>query len=244
MNVKLMILPVVLAVGMASIYFLPSVGAVADSAVRMELPTDMGGWILEKQAPSEAEILALSKDTEFSKAICLRSRPGEITPEGRLVPDRLDLSIVLSGTDINNSIHRPERCLPAQGHENLVGSDVLIRIPNGKTVTARKLTSMQRIPTSEDRKSNLEMRCVTYYFFVGHDQLAHGHWQRTFIDMKDRIIRGMDQRWAYISVSMWVGKMPWNPDVEITEKEADEKAVRFLSEFAEKQIDWKAVTAS
>jgi hypothetical protein len=241
MNVKWLILPVTLAVGLGAVYFLPSVGEVAQSAIRMELPEDYQDWVFQYQKPSEKEIEALASDTKFSKAICYRRRPLEFLPSGNPNYDRLDLSIVLSGVDINNSIHRPERCMPAQGHRNLVGSDVPIRLSNDRTLVARRLTSIQDVAMSEDRNTKEAMRCVTYYFFVGHDRIAHGHYERTFIDMKDRLVRGMDQRWAYVSVSMWYGKMPWNPSTEITEEEADEKISSFLGRFVEEQVDWEKI---
>jgi len=55
------------------------------------------------------------------------------------------------------------------------------------------------------------------------------------------LVRGMDQRWAYASVSMWFGKMDWMDGIEVTEKEADEKLVKFLTNFAEEQIDWNQI---
>jgi hypothetical protein len=64
--------------------------------------------------------------------------------------------------------------------------------------------------------------------------------QRTLIDMKDRLVRGMDQRWAYVSVSMWFGKIPWIEE-EVSEAEADEKIRGFVTEFAGNQIDWSQV---
>lgn len=236
-----MILPAFLAAGLGSIYLLPQAGDVAGAAIKMDLPAQEGAWRFDKIPPSQAELDGLAKDTEFSKAICLSPRPGEINPDGYSIPDRLDLSIVLSGYDLNNSIHRPERCMPAQGHTILASNDAEIKLANGRTLTAKRLLSTQKIPTSPDRKSSQDLQCVTYYFFVGHDRIAHDHLQRTFIDMKDRLVRGMDQRWAYASISMWFGKVPWI-EPEVTEKEADEKVTKFLREFAEKQIDWNQVT--
>ncbi len=240
MNFKLMILPAMLAVGLGSIYFLPQAGSVANTAIKMELPDSEGGWSFRKTPPSKEELEALAKDTEFSKAICLSPRPGEMTVDGLYIPDRLDLSIVLSGYDLNNSIHRPERCMPAQGHTILSGSDVPIKLANGRTLTVRRLISTQKIPLTEDRKTSQDLKCVTYYFFVGHDSVAHDHLQRTFVDMKDRLVRGMDQRWAYASVSMWFGKLPWI-EPEVSQEEADGKVTKFLTEFAETQINWDQV---
>ncbi len=237
MKLKPLLLPVILLGGLGSIYLLPQAGKVAGTAIRMELPSYEAGWRFEKIQPTEAEVKTLAKDTEFSKAICITPRPGEYTMEGLIIPDRIDLSIVLSGYDLNNSIHRPERCMPAQGHDILSGSDVTIVTEGGRTFTARRLLSTQRSELAKQQK----MQCITYYFFVGHNRIEHDHIRRTLTDMKDRLLLGMDQRWAYASVSMWFGRMPWNPDVEITEEEVDRKMARFLSEFADKQINWQQV---
>ena len=171
MNLKQLVLPVFLLAGLSAIYFLPTAGKVADSAIKMKLPSFEGGWEFDRTQPSQKELDTLSPDTEFSKAICYAVRPGEYNVKGQAIPDRLDLSIVLSGYDLNNSIHRPERCMPAQGHRILSGSDVPITIGNGRKFTVRRLLSMQNVPTSADRKTSQEMRCVTYYFFVGHDRI-------------------------------------------------------------------------
>ncbi len=227
---------------MSAIYFLPKAGAIAQSAVKMNLPDTSQAWQLNKIAASQEELGALSSDTEFSKAICLSARPNEYSPDGRRVPDRVDLSIVLSGTDLNNSIHRPERCMPAQGHTILSSNDQLLKLPNGRQFSAKRLISVQsqQVATSTEREQYVKYNCVTYYFFVGHDRVTNNHLGRTFIDMKDRLIRGMDQRWAYASVSMWYGKVPWI-DKEVTIEEADKKIQNFLINFAEKQIDWDQI---
>lgn len=240
MNWKLLSLPALLACGLGAIYLLPSAGKVAGSAVNMELPQEEGEWVFRKNLPSKEELDALAKDTQFSKATCYRARPGEFTKDGYRNADIIDLSVVLSGYDLNNSIHRPERCMPAQGHHILSGSDIVLKLSNGRLLTVRRLLSTRKI-SSQTPGETQELKCVTYYFFVGHDKVAHDHLQRTFMDMKDRLVRGMDQRWAYASLSMSFGKMPWYPDVEITEQEADRKLGMFLTQFAEGQINWKQI---
>ncbi|MEO7101660.1 MAG: exosortase-associated EpsI family protein [Luteolibacter sp.] len=241
MNLKALILPLFIGGTLSSIYFLPSVGKVAESAVKMELPTFLGGWAMETIPPTEAEIGTLSKDTKFSKAVCKKARPGEISEDGYLIPDRLDLSIVLSGADINNSIHRPERCMPAQGHNIISSSDQGLKLSNGRQFQAKRLLSIQQIPLNKERTQHVKFNCVTYYFFVGHDRVTNDHLARTIIDMKDRVVRGMDQRWAYVSVSMWYGKLPWIKQ-EVTEAEADSKLKKFLADFSEEQISWDQIT--
>jgi len=239
MKWKPWILPLLLGGLLSAIYFLPQAGKIAESAIKMELPGQEDGWTFKTIPPSPEELGALSKDTQFSKAICLSPRVGEINAEGFLIPDRVDLSVVLSGYDLNNSIHRPERCMPAQGHQILSSSDRQITLNNGRTITVKRLLSTQKVPTTSSHEGpSARFDCVTYYFFVGHDQTTHDHLKRTFIDMQDRLVRGMDQRWAYVSMSMWFGKVPWIEST-ISEQEADTKLQAFLSNFAENQIDWK-----
>ncbi|MFT3989923.1 MAG: exosortase-associated EpsI family protein [Luteolibacter sp.] len=238
MKWKPWILPLAVGGMLSGIYFLPQTGGVAQSAVKMELPRDEGSWVFKTIPPSEKELGALAKDTEFSKAICLSPRPGEVTPEGYSVPDRIDLSIVLSGYDLNNSIHRPERCMPAQGHTILSSADRRVKLANGREITVKRLLSTQTLQAGEGRETTLD--CITYYFFIGHDQTTQNHLDRTLIDMKDRLFFGMDQRWAYVSMSMWFGKVPWIGET-ISPEEVDGKLSAFLSRFAEAQIDWQQI---
>lgn len=238
---RTVILPLFLAGTLGSIYFLPSVGKVAQSAIDMKLPETEGIWYLKAIPPTEDELQALAKDTEFSKAVCLSKRPFEYDDNGNIIPDRIDLSVVLSGTDINNSIHRPERCLAAQGHRILSSTDRELRLENGRSVTVKRLRSVQRIPTNEGESGSLELSCITYYFFVGHEEMTNDHMERTLIDMKDRLVKGLDQRWAYVSTSMWFGDLPWMNGVTVTEGEVDGKLTDFLEMFAEKQIAWDQV---
>lgn len=233
-------LPLVMSVSLGSVYFLPVAGKTAQSAVIMQLPEAFEDWTFRTIPPSMEESSTLERDTEFSKAICLRPREGEYNIDGIPVPDRLDISVVLSGNDLNNSIHRPERCMPAQGHSILASSAVRLKSPEGREFNVRRLRSKQTIKSAKLGDAAHEFNCITYYFFVGHDRITNDHLQRTLIDMKDRLVRGMDQRWAYVSVSMWFGKIPWI-EKEVSEAEADEKIRAFVSEFASSQIDWSQV---
>lgn len=243
MKTKAWFLPLFLGASLASIYFLPKVGAVAQSAVNMTLPQEFRKWFFHGIPPSEAELGTLARDTEFAKAACFSARQGEFDWDGRPIPDRVDLSIVLSGADINNSIHRPERCMPAQGHninESKTKSEML-KLSNGREFPVKRLVSVHIDPTPTPGLPSEKHNCITYYFFVGHDRISNDHLGRTLLDMKDRLVRGMDQRWAYVSVSMLYGKVPWIKDMEVSEQEADTKLRTFLADFAEKQIKWDQI---
>lgn len=234
------LLPVTLGLGLALIYILPSVGDIAESAVKMELPDSKDDWNLQMIPPSEAETRTLASDTEFAKAVCMRPRPRSFFDTSDPQFDRIDFSIVLSGHDLNNSIHRPERCMPAQGHNILSSRNVSIELENGRVITMRRLLSVQSIPRNEQRTEFHRLNAITYYFFIGHDTITHDHLSRTFIDMKDRLVRGMDQRWAYATTSSWFGKLPWQ-EAEVSEESADAKLIEFIRGMAERQINWDQV---
>jgi hypothetical protein len=240
MNWSPWILPLFLGVSLSSIYFLPRAGETAQSAVKMELPGAKGGWEFRKIPPSKDEQATLEKDTEFAKAICLKPRPGEISLDGYLIPDRVDLSVVLSGHDLNSSIHRPERCMPAQGHNITASGPVTLKLPNGRQFETKRLRSVQTIG-GKDGSPVQQFNCITYYFFIGRNRITNDHLERTLVDMKDRLVHGMDQRWAYVSASMWFGNIPWLEEKEISEQEADEKLRAFITQFAEDQISWELV---
>lgn len=234
------LLPLLLGSALGAVYVLPKAGDTAESAVKMELPGAAGGWSFKTYQASQDEISTLGPDTDFAKAVCLRARPGEVNAEGYLVPDQIDMSVVLSGHDLNSSIHRPERCMPAQGHEIKDSSNVAINMPNGHVFNAKRLRSVRAVPGREKGTVVAKFNCLTYYFFVGHDQITNDHLERTLIDMKDRLVRGMDQRWAYVSASMMYGKLPWI-EKEVTEAEANEKLRRFIEELTENQVLWEQI---
>ncbi len=241
MKLHAWILPVVTGAMLSGIYLLPKSKEMAPSAISMDLPDRLGVWEFKEKPPSKEEIKLLAEDTQFSKATCWRPRLDEVNlTTGVTVPDRIDLSVVLSGHDLNNSIHRPERCMPSQGHVIGSASSLEIELSNGHTVPVRRLLSVQSVPRDDDKGEYTNHQCVTYYFFVGHKTLTEDHIHRTLIDMKDRLLFGMDQRWAYVSVSMWYGKVPWIKN-EISVEEADHKLQKFIEHFSKDQINWERI---
>ncbi len=241
MNGKSWLLPLVMAGSLSVIYVLPQAGEMADSAARMELPSRSEGWFFEAKAPTQEEINVLGAETKFSKAVCYRPRPGEYGADGRSIPDVMDISIVLSGSDLNTSIHRPERCMPAQGHMILESKSIPFTVQGGRSFKAKRLLSVKTVSRAEKGVEPMRLECVTYYFFVGRNQITDNHVDRTLIDMKDRLLHGLDQRWAYVSATMLYGKLPWLEGREFTLEQADAKLTEFLSTFAADQIDWERI---
>lgn len=240
---RAIILTLVLGLGMSTIYILPPFQQV-ESALNTSIPERIGTTITQAYPPSEAELRILEPDTKFSKAACWMPRIEErsfIT--GESPPDRLDVSIVLSGHDLANSIHRPERCLEAQGHKIQSSSQSEITLTNGEevplTFLATKLSAELGPPGEKQFVSIDNLNC---YFFVGHNQVTNSHTERTLIDIKDRVLKGEAQRWAFVTISMrFVDQESRGygdpPDLEM----ADKKIRELAKELAEGNIDWSQI---
>ena len=52
-----------------------------------------------------------------------------------------------------------------------------------------------------DGESVVAREVQTYYWFVGEKDICASHWSRWAIDNRDRLFRGISQRWAFILVS-------------------------------------------
>jgi hypothetical protein len=42
---------------------------------------------------------------------------------------------------------------------------------------------------------------LNYYWFIGYSDITASHFEREYIDMKDRLLHGYNQRWAYVTVA-------------------------------------------
>jgi len=229
-----------LTAGLSTAFLLPDFRQ-TPSAIRMEIPEKLGGWTTEKIPETEAERKTLAPDTKFSKAFCLKPRDGESSFFYTGPQDAAHISIVLSGFDLANSIHRPERCMPAQGHE-IYGSEKLrVELKGERQVPVRRLLS---IKTDKDEKGIVKAKynTVTYYFFVGHERITENHTRRTLYDMQDRLMKGEAQGWAYISVTMGFSNEKPGLSGGLPDFETADRAVRqLLGELAASNIAWEQV---
>ncbi|MFC7338069.1 exosortase-associated EpsI family protein [Haloferula chungangensis] len=237
------ILTAVLGLGMSTIYVLPPFEQV-DSALDTTIPERIGSILTSSYPPSEAELRILEADTKFSKAACGMPRTEEQSAITGEVPyDRLDVSIVLSGHDLANSIHRPERCLEAQGHRIQSSSQSEITLSNGEKVPLTFLaTKLSGEFGPEGNKQFRSIDNLNCYFFVGHDRVTSNHNERTIIDIRDRVLKGEAQRWAFVSITMQFVDQEERgygdpPDLEM----ADKKIRELAKELAERNIDWERI---
>lgn len=188
MKKRLLIIESVLLVGFNVIFLLPHARVSSPSGIAMQLPTWVGSWLGEDAEVTAKEIGALAKDTQFVRKIYR-------DPQG----DQIFVSIVLSGNDMASSIHRPERCLPAQGFTLRSSTKEAIPLGNGRSLDTTLLKSVR--PVIDDAGKEHLMPNLNYYWFIGYNHSTPSHLQRTVWDMHDRLLFGYDQRWAYVTVT-------------------------------------------
>lgn len=242
--IKAMLPPVVLACLLGSVFLVPMNPEMLKSAISPDLPygADLEGWHGVKTQAGEKERAVLAKDTKFSKGVyrrCTYALPdmptlggSESTQDMYAYGPSVSVSIVYSGSDMNASIHRPERCLPTQGHQELRHSTVDMRLPNGRIVSLSKLNSL----TINDLSRGDVLRHIHYYVFIGHNTVTSSHLTRMLHDIYERIVKGTTQSWAYLQIGSY-----WGGDTGITEQDADEAVLELMGRLLERQIDWSTI---
>lgn len=225
---KSLLPPFLMAAIMALAFVLPDHPSLEASAISPNMPSGAAirGWIGKPMQESEREREALASDTKFSKAYYIR----ETDALFRRPSPPVITSIVYSGRDMNSSIHRPERCLPAQGHMNLDSSSKEIKLSDGRSIIFTRLTSFVPMPHGS------RVEHVNYYVFIGKKRICHTHLQRTLWDMYDRIFGGYVQRWAYFQAGSY-----WGGDTPYSETEADTAVQQLTSQLLPSLINWNAI---
>jgi EpsI family protein len=185
---RLTVLLLTLIAGFGAVFVLPTPGKTELVGIKLALPESVGKWYGVDQPITERERQVLATDTEFARKSYTDGMGNSIFA-----------SIVLSGHDLDNSIHRPERCLPAQGWTIAGSKAVQIALPSGGQLQVTRLHNVQQFPTRGGKM--VPVYNLNYYWFVGYHHLTASHIERTFLDIQDRILKGYNQRWAYITVA-------------------------------------------
>ena len=195
---RLYLLAAFLMVGFSMIWLLPKSSDMKLSCLARNLPMKFDSMRGESTAVTGKELDILAKDTEFERAQYVNVDEPSHPP--------VEVSIVFSGKDLNNSIHRPERCLKAQGWNFEKERKVMVKgaMPDGSDMPFREIVCSK--PVRLENEKEITIRRVQYYTFFGHSVVVEGHYARTIQDMKDRLFKGYDQQWAYATFSIPVTK--------------------------------------
>ncbi len=217
---RLFALQLILLFGFGSFLLLPKAPDRPAPGISMELPRSVGNWYGQDQPVSEKEIQVLGKETQFARKWYVNEKG-----EGILV------SVVLAGHDMNTSIHRPERCLPAQGYTTM--DSRAISIPTGQggdSFTATRLHNRRQLPLRAG--GEITEYSLDYYWFIGATETTHDHTVRNLIDIRDRLLKGYNQPWAFISIIARINRgFPPYGSVGKDDAETDAMLQEFLAEL-------------
>lgn len=213
---SVMLLVVLSFVGM--VFAMPKTSQMKPSRLAKDLPEKFGDWVGRPQEPGAREKEVLAVDTEFERmnySNLDRDKPA------------VQVSIVFSGKNLSQSIHRPEVCLRAQGWEFMSERyfDWKGLLPGGETFPVKEIicrivaTGLDEegkpVPQRQQNGELIYHWRAFYYTFLGHEKILAGHYQRTGEDIKDRIFKGYDQRWAYVTVSCSITKRFFDQGIPI-----------------------------
>ncbi|MGB2429023.1 MAG: exosortase-associated EpsI family protein [Akkermansiaceae bacterium] len=200
---RIYILASILAVGFSFIWLLPKSESMKLSCLSRHLPPTFGTMVGKRTEITGRELDILAKDTEFERFQYYNTQ----SPNHPLV----ETSVVFSGKDLNNSIHRPERCLRSQGWNIVKERSIVLKnvFPEGSglppDLPLREIVCKK--PIMREDGSTFQAMRAQYYTFFGHTAITESHYGRTFQDMKDRLFKGYDQQWAYATFSVPVTKI-------------------------------------
>jgi len=108
-------------------------------------------------------------------------------------------TVVTSGTD-RRSIHRPERCLPAQGWQ-IVSRD---RWPVPMSPASEKSFQVTRLVVRQIQEKR-ERKEVVFYWFMSHNNLTGSNLRRMLLGWWERVFKGLNYRWSYALLTAPVG---------------------------------------
>lgn len=213
---RLLFLALFLGGGFASALVLPGNHQTQPAGVRLALPDFIGKWYGADQKVTDRELQMFAGDTEFARKLYTDGAGNAVF-----------VSIVLSGNDLDNSIHRPERCLPAQGWTIEDSSRREVPLANNRELNVTRLHNLRQVPLRDGRVATIYN--LNYYWFVGYHHLTASHMERTFFDIKDRVLHGYNQRWAYITVAADITE--GFTTFGRSEKETDAMIQKFIAEL-------------
>lgn len=214
---RLFALLAVLLGGLSAVFLIPKQVGLLPVGINKELPEFLGEWWGKDIEVSQKERDTLGGDTEFARKVYNNGRGGAVLS-----------SIVLAGQDMMMAIHRPERCLAAQGWSFGPPSKRTIPLPNGGQLDVMRVQNTKTVKGADDQP--IQIQNVCYYWFAGSKDVTPSHLERVWFDSRDRLLKGEVQRWAMMMVSADITAL--HEKFGRDEKATDE----LLSDFVKKMV--------
>jgi len=131
----------------------------------------------------------------------------------------VSVSIVVSGGE-QKSIHRPRKCLPAQGL--VIEDSSVLGVPlSGRPPLRVTMLAVRRQGAAGAANTQ---RADFAYWFVGKDRETESYAKHLLWTSLDRVTRRVNQRWAYVSMLRY-RPAGW------TDEQAREQMSRFIADL-------------
>jgi hypothetical protein len=195
---------------------MPEVAVLNDFPVRDTLPDTIGAYRGEPMFYCQSkQCLKVFTEDDLGEAQSCRACGGELDHvslgEKVVLPADTEIlrkryvqdggrafvvSVVVSGKE-RRSIHRPQRCLVAQG--NVITGQKALPVVRMK---GKERLSVMFLDVSYSAPGRPHPTAWTYaYYFVGGRRETPHHFRRLIWAAASRIFKGKSHRWAYVSVS-------------------------------------------
>jgi hypothetical protein len=179
------------------------------AGVKMDLPDSIGD-ALGFDGDLAREHRLLPADTEFVKKLYLSASPTPVNCE-----------IVLTGAE-RSSIHRAEVCLLGQGWTLLSAEEVNVPVAAGRAQRV-KLLRLSKL------RDGQQLFGYFLYWYVGADRITDDTFSRIFLSSWDQLTRGVNHRWAYVTVNSELA--PSQSGSEDAKRELISRLVRFAADI-------------
>jgi hypothetical protein len=158
-----------------------------DRVMKIELPADVLNYASTNLPTSEEVLRYLPKDTSYAQ-------------RAYMAPDKfwVKANIILMGAD-RTSIHKPDYCLAGHGLNVLSKSTAMIPVagPTPYELPVSKWIGRQIVDNGNGKKT--EIRGVYVFWFVADNEHTPDYAERKRWIMRDLLLTGVLQRWAYVS---------------------------------------------
>jgi hypothetical protein len=155
--------------------------------MKIDLPERVLDFASTNVPEPEVVLGYLPKDTSYAERIYT-------APDGFWVQN----TVILMGAD-RTSIHRPEFCLPGQGFQ--INSKTVVHIPIERPhpyeLPVMKWVISKSVQAYDGQKQNVSGLYV--FWFVADNERSTGIVPMQLQMMRDQLLTGVLQRWAYIS---------------------------------------------
>jgi len=157
-------------------------------SMKIDLPAQVLDFTSSNVPESEIELGYFPKDTSYA-ARCYTSQddsPG------------IYATVILMGAD-RTSIHRPEYCLAGQGFacDEKTVADIPVGGPKPYQLPVSKWEVSRLVQQADGQ--NVKISGVYVFWFVADNEQATGNVQFQSYLVRDLLLKGVLQRWAYIS---------------------------------------------